>query len=135
MPRDPKFLAGRIFLVSAIVLTALPVPAQQPAPTPPLLQQLSAMLDPSTGVWTPQQIVTMGKLRDAAIIDPYAVKELQHLTGNIGPRLSGSPQAQAAVEYVAAEMKAQGAAVRLEKTSVPHWVRGEETGAVVSWPG
>jgi carboxypeptidase Q len=135
MSRDPKFLAGRIFLVSAIVLTALPVPAQQPAPTSPLLQQLSAMLDPSTGVWTPQQIVTMGKLRDAAITDPYAVKELQHLTGNIGPRLSGSPQAQAAVEYVAAEMKAQGAAVRLEKTSVPHWVRGEETGAVVSWPG
>ena len=135
MSRDSKFLVSHSLLVSAIVLTALQVPAQQPAPTSPLLQQLSAMLDPSTGVWTPQQIVTMGKLRDAAIADPYAIKELQHLTGNIGPRLSGSPQAQAAVDYVASEMKAQGAAVQLEKTSVPHWVRGEETGAVVSWPG
>lgn len=121
--------------VSALVLTALHVLAQQPAPTSPLMQQLSAMLDPSSGVWTTQQIITMGKLRDAAIGDPYALKELQHLTGNIGPRLSGSPQAQAAVEYVAAEMKAQGAIVQLEKTSVPHWVRGEETGALVSWPG
>jgi carboxypeptidase Q len=135
MSREPKFLASRILLVSAIVLTTPLVPAQQPAPTSPLLQQLTAMLDPSIGVWTPQQIATMGKLRDAAIADPYAIQELQHLTGNIGPRLSGSPQAQAAVDYVAAEMKALGAAVQLEKTSVPHWVRGEETAAVVSWPG
>src|SRR5277367_4630405 len=135
MPRDLRFFASRLLPVSALVLTALHVPAQQPAPTSPLMQQLSAMLDPSSGVWTTDQIVTMGKLRDAAIADPYAIKELQHLTGNIGPRLSGSPQAQAAVEYVAAEMKAQGAIVQLEKTSVPHWVRGEETGALVSWPG
>src|SRR5271155_968708 len=32
-------------------------------------------------------------------------------------------------------MKAQGATIQLEKTSVPHWVRGEETGALVAWPG
>jgi carboxypeptidase Q len=86
-------------------------------------------------VWTPQQVATMNKLRDAAIADPYAIAELQHLTGNIGPRLSGSPQAQAAVDYVAAEMKSLGASVQLEKTSVPHWIRGEEKGEVVAWPG
>jgi carboxypeptidase Q len=121
--------------LSALFLATLHVPAQQPAAASPLMQQLSAMLDPSNGVWTAQQIATMGKLRDAAIADPYAIMELQHLTGNIGPRLSGSPQALAAVEYVAAEMKAQGATVQLEKTSVPHWVRGEETGSLLSWPG
>jgi carboxypeptidase Q len=135
MSRDLKSFASRILPAAALALTAVHVPAQQPAPTSPLMQQLSAMLDPSSGVWTAQQIATMDKLRDAAIADPYAVKELQHLTGNIGPRISGSPQAQAAVEYVAKEMKEQGATVQLEKTGVPHWVRGEETGAVISWPG
>jgi len=89
----------------------------------------------STGAWTESQIATMEKLRDAAMQDPYALNELRHLTDNIGPRLSGSPQAQKAVDYVAAEMRALGADVQLEKTSVPHWVRGAETGELVSWPG
>lgn len=77
----------------------------------------------------------MTRLRDAAMEDPYALSELRHLTDNIGPRLSGSPQAQKAVDYVAAEMRALGAEVQLEKTSVPHWVRGAETGELTSWPG
>jgi hypothetical protein len=87
----------------------------------------------ASSAWTPAQLATMAKLRDAAISDPYALDQLRHLTDNIGPRISGSPQAQQAVEYVAAEMKALGAEVHLEKTSVPHWVRGAETGALVSW--
>ncbi len=77
----------------------------------------------------------MKRLRDAALSDPFAASELQHLTDNIGPRLSGSPQAQQAVEYVAAEMRALGATVQLEKTTVPHWVRGVETAQLVNWPG
>jgi carboxypeptidase Q len=92
-------------------------------------------MDTSTGAWTPQQIATMARLRDAALTDSYALDELRHLTDNIGPRLSGSPQAQHAVEYVATEMRALGADVQLEKTEVPHWVRGVETGEVLSWPG
>jgi len=58
-----------------------------------------------------------------------------HLSNNIGPRLSGSLQAQKAVEYVAAELKSIGAEVQLEKVMVPHWVRGEETAALIDWPG
>jgi Zn-dependent M28 family amino/carboxypeptidase len=87
------------------------------------------------GAWTPQQIATMQQLRDAAMNDPYAYTELRHLTDNIGPRIAGSPQAQHAVEWVAGEMRALGATVTIEKTTVPHWVRGEETGALSSWPG
>ncbi len=88
-----------------------------------------------TGAWTAAQVEAMGKMRDAALADSYAYDELRHLTDNIGPRLSGSPQAQAAVEYVAAEMRALGAEVSLEKTQVPHWARGEETAALTAWPG
>jgi carboxypeptidase Q len=92
------------------------------------------LMKSSTGAWTTDQIATMAHLRDAAIQDPYALAELRHLTDNIGPRLSGSPQAQQAVEYVAAEMRALGAEVQLEKTLVPHWVRGTETGELLNWP-
>ncbi len=111
--------------------------AQQPSQPPSAVMQtrMERFLAPETGAWTPEQIVTLARLRDAALTDDYAYMRLRHLTDNIGPRLSGSPQAQQAVEYVAAEMRALGADVSLEKTMVPHWVRGEETAALTDWPG
>ena len=39
------------------------------------------------------------------------------------------------MEYVAAEMRALGMEVTLEPVMVPHWVRGEETAALVGFPG
>ena len=50
-----------------------------------------------TGAWSSDQIATMARLRDAALKDSFSLDELRHLTDNIGPRLSGSPQAQHAV--------------------------------------
>ncbi len=93
------------------------------------------MMNESNGAWSTEQIANMARLRDAAMEDTYAIRELRHLTDNIGPRLSGSPQAEQAVHYVAAEMRALGAEVQLEKTSVPHWVRGIETGELTKWSG
>jgi Zn-dependent M28 family amino/carboxypeptidase len=106
-------------------------PAQ---PAPGVLDRLNELAGGS-GAWTPEQLEVMARLREAAMKDPYALNELRHLTDNIGPRLSGSPQAQQAVDYVAAEMRALGAEVTLEKAMVPHWVRGAETAELVSWPG
>jgi hypothetical protein len=102
---------------------------------PTILDRLNAMVGEGKSAWTPEQRVTMERLRDAAMKDPYALDELRHLTDNIGPRLSGSPQAANAVEYVAAQMRALGAKVTLERAMVPHWVRGTETGDLVAWPG
>jgi len=93
------------------------------------------MMGEGKSAWTPEQLATMARLRDAAMKDSYAFDRLRHLTDNIGPRLSGSPQAQQAVDYVAAEMRALGAKVTLEKAMVPHWVRGAESAEVVKWPG
>ncbi len=92
--------------------------------------RLNAMMAGGKSAWTPEQLATMERLRDAAMKSAYAFDELRHLTDNIGPRLSGSPQAQQAVEYVAAEMRALGAEVTLEKAKVPHWVRGDGDGRV-----
>ena len=75
------------------------------------------------------------KLQNAALSSDYAYKQTGYLTNNIGPRLTGSPQAARAVEYVADEMRKLGLEVRLQKLTVPHWVRGEEKGELVEFEG
>lgn len=117
---------------SAVQSTRGPGPAAQ---QPSMLDRLNAMLAGGKSAWSEDQLATMERLRAAAMKSDYAYNELQHLTNNIGPRLSGSPQAQKAVDYVAGEMRALGAEVTLEKASVPHWVRGMETGELTAWPG
>ena len=93
------------------------------------------MMAGGKSAWSDEQLHTMERLRDAAMKSDYAYNELEHLSDNIGPRLSGSLQAQKAVDYVAAEMRALGAEVTLERATVPHWVRGAETGELLTWPG
>ncbi len=85
--------------------------------------------------YSPQLTAELKKLQQAALDSDYALKQVAYLCNNIGPRLSGSAQAQAAVEYVAAEMRKLGLEVKLEKVMVPHWVRGVETGALTEFKG
>ena len=135
---DPiqKKLAFVAVAVLTVVMSGPCSLAQSAAsqPSPSILDRFNELAG-SKGAWTPEQLAVMARLRQAAMSDPYALNELRHLTDNIGPRLSGSPQAQQAVDYVAAEMRALGAEVKLEKAMVPHWVRGAETAELVSWPG
>jgi hypothetical protein len=86
-------------------------------------------------VFSPQTLSELKQLQKAALESNYAYRQVAHLANNIGQRLSGSPQAAKAVEYVAAELKAIGCEVHLEKVMVPHWVRGDETAALVQFPG
>ncbi len=85
--------------------------------------------------WSAAELQQLRQLQTAAMQDDYAYRQTAHLTDNIGPRLPGSPQAAAAVQYVADEMRKLGLEVTLEKVSVPHWVRGEERAELVSYPG
>src|SRR5580693_3452032 len=74
-------------------------------------------------------------IRDAALADDYAYRQVAHLTDNIGPRPSGSPQAEGAVEYVAGELRQLGLEVRLEQVRVRRWMRGTETAELTEYPG
>jgi carboxypeptidase Q len=74
-------------------------------------------------------------IREAALSSDYAWHQLEHLTENIGPRPAGSPQAQAAAEYVAGEMRKLGLEVHLEPAQVTHFIRGEEKAELVEYPG
>jgi len=86
-------------------------------------------------VFSPETLSDLKRLQQSALNSDYAYKQVAHLANNIGPRLSGSAQAAKAVEYVAGELKAIGCDVQLEKVMVPHWVRGEETAALVQFAG
>ena len=85
--------------------------------------------------FTDAQVATMRRIAQAALGDDYAYEQLRVLTQRIGPRLSGSAGAAAAVEYVSAELAKQGLTVTREKVTVPHWVRGRETAELVGYPG
>jgi carboxypeptidase Q len=61
-----------------------------------------------------------------------AYDTLAYLTDNIGQRLSGSKSAAAAVTWTTSQFRQWGIDVKNEPVTVPHWVRGMETGALVS---
>jgi len=111
-----------ISLISSLV-PLLPLQAQNPESAnavKPLSQELK------------NQLIA---LRDAALKDQYVYEQTAHLTDNIGPRPVGSMQAQAAVQYVAGELRRLGLEVQLEEIAVPHWIRGAETAELVDYPG
>lgn len=71
----------------------------------------------------------------AALRTDHAYQLLREVTA-LGPRLSGSPQAAAAVELTRQMMeRLQFANVRLQPIMVPHWVRGAvEEAAIINSP-
>jgi carboxypeptidase Q len=120
------------FLRALLFLCALQVDAQQ---TPSETSHSNASPSPTPIVFSPQTLADLKQLQKAALESDYAYRQVAHLANNIGPRLSGSAQAAKAVEYVANELKAIGCEVQLERVMVPHWVRGEETAALIEFPG
>jgi carboxypeptidase Q len=133
-------MACRVFIVSFIAfligssLTEAQNPPQKPTSMPswgsaPQASQTDLQNFP------PLLLQQLSAIKAAALNDDYAYREVTHLTENIGPRPSGSPQARAASEYVAAELRQLGLEVRLQPVMVSHWVRGAETAALVEYPG
>jgi hypothetical protein len=77
----------------------------------------------------------LAKIRDTAMGTDYAYQRLEDLTDLVGPRLSGSAGAAAAVQQVADELRKLGAKVTLQPVKVPHWVRGAEAAELVDYKG
>lgn len=81
---------------------------------------------------TDEQVIR--KIYDEALGKGQSYEMLEHLCTKIGPRLSGSPGAAAAVEWSRQVMHAYGFdSVWLQPVMVPHWVRGKkEIGRIVN---
>ena len=71
------------------------------------------------------------RLVGSALTDGVAYARAAELTDGIGPRLSGSAGAEAAVKWAVQRFRDDGLEVRTEPVKVPHWVRGEERGEVL----
>lgn len=114
------------------------------SPTLPLLLALLGLLDaPRSGAgdvvsegWLEAYRKDAQRIIAAAIADDTAWRRLAELTDRFGPRLSGSPQLEAALRWGAEQMRREGLAnVRLEPVLVPHWVRGRESAVLVEPDG
>ncbi|MES2284557.1 MAG: M20/M25/M40 family metallo-hydrolase [Bacteroidota bacterium] len=72
------------------------------------------------------------KIFNEALTNGKSYSNLDYLSNKIGGRLSGSPEAQKAVEWTFKAMKEAGAdTVYLQECMVPHWVRGEKESAKI----
>jgi len=70
---------------------------------------------------------TIRRIYDEALSKGKSYEMLENLTMKVGPRLSGSPGAAAAVEWSRHIMEEFGFdTVYLQPVMVPHWVRGEK---------
>lgn len=107
---------------------------QNPAPSLPSWSSPPHTSEAEQQNFPPLLLQQLSAIKAAALNDDYAYRELAHLTENIGPRQTGSLQATAAAQYVAGELRKLGLEVRLQPVTVPHWVRGEETAALVEYP-
>ncbi|MFD2514351.1 M20/M25/M40 family metallo-hydrolase, partial [Pontibacter locisalis] len=77
---------------------------------------------------------TIKKFYDNALTSYESYENLRYLTKKIGARLSGSPQAAAAVEWSKQVMEAMDLdTVYLQEVMVPYWVRGDkEVGRILN---
>ncbi|HEX2191297.1 MAG TPA: M28 family metallopeptidase [Longimicrobiaceae bacterium] len=104
-------------LAAAALLAAAPsaLPAQQPGPV------AAAYREPAD------------RLIDRALADSSAWERLTVLVDRFGPRFSGTPNLELAIDWILAEMRKDGLEnVRGEPVMVPHWVRGRESAELVS---
>src|SRR5665213_689874 len=81
----------------------------------------------TSGIIAQTDSAVIKKIFNEALTNGKSYSNLDYLANKIGGRLSGSPQAQQAVEWAFKAMKEAGAdTVYLQECMVPHWVRGEK---------
>jgi hypothetical protein len=104
-------------LLGLAAVGAAPKPTPAPSPAPSLRQAYEA---------------PVARIVGTALLAGQDYETLAHLTDAIGPRLSGSPGAEAAVRWTTEEFRRYGLETRTEEVMVPHWERGEEWGRLTA---
>ncbi|HSC54189.1 MAG TPA: M28 family peptidase [Phnomibacter sp.] len=100
------------------------------------LWSLVLVMTGSLPVFAQPDSVQLARLSSQIMQQSTAYENLRYLCKQVGPRLSGSPQAQKAVEATARMLKEAGAdTVFLQPCMVPHWERGAKEIGVVSYGG
>jgi Zn-dependent M28 family amino/carboxypeptidase len=115
-------------LLATLPATALPagaqmqMPGEQPAGMPAVPGPLAAKYKADAD-----------KILAAAMADEEGYAALTYLCDHVGKRVSGSPQLNTAVEWGAELMRKAGLEnVKVQSVMVPHWVRGTESGTILT---
>ncbi len=89
---------------------------------------LCTVAGPLNGQVAKDYHATADRIIQAAQADSFAYQRLAQLTDTFGHRLSGSRNLEEAIDWILAQMAADGLEnVRGEPVMVPHWVRGKES--------
>ncbi len=96
----------------------------------------SALLFPLASLAQNEDSITIRKIANDVLTNGKAYDNLRFLCKKIGPRLSGSANAQKAVEATARMLKEAGAdTVYLQPCMVPHWIRGAKEKGYIQMAG
>ncbi len=107
--------SGAIAVLLSILALGSPAAAQSPSTIPAAVR------------------ATAATLRSQALQGTKAFDVVRSLTVEVGPRPAGSKAYDAAVAWGLRTLKDLGFSnVHAEKATVPHWVRGEESGEIVA---
>lgn len=108
---------AQVILVGLIALSCAQPPGELPSPATP---RRTAIAD--------QYRSDANRLIDAALADSTAYFRVGQLADRFGSRLSGTPQLEAAIDWIVARMREDGLDnVHTQPVMVPRWVRGEES--------
>ena len=109
-------LMVRLVLLMAGVAAAMGLEAQE-----------TASIDP----WSTQDSVMLARIHQQVLGEGACYEDLRFLCKEVGPRLSGSPEADEAILWGGKTLQALGVGeVRMQPVIVPHWERG---GAEQAW--
>jgi hypothetical protein len=127
MNRFATLLTGAALLVAQTVFAQMGSPDAPPAPGLPAI----------TGPLAAKYKADADKILQASTSDDDGYVALTYLCDHIGKRLSGTPQLNTAVEWGAELMHKAGLQnVTVQPVMVPRWVRGSESGTIItSGPG
>jgi Zn-dependent M28 family amino/carboxypeptidase len=122
MNRITSLVATAALLVTLPVGAQMQMPGEQPAGMPAVPGPLAAKYKADA-----DRILT------TAMADDGGYAALTYLCDHIGKRVSGSPQLLTAVEWGADLMRKAGLQnVKVQPVMVPRWVRGSESGTIMT---
>jgi carboxypeptidase Q len=109
-------------LISILTVSCAPPPGGAPTPG-------TSRTDRIGGTYRAQA----DRIIDAALADSTAYRRVGVVADHFGARFSGTPQLEAAIDWILARMQEDGLEnVRGEPVMVPRWVRGDESLELVS---
>jgi Zn-dependent M28 family amino/carboxypeptidase len=122
---------------------SLHLPSVRKSPMPltrtiPSALALLAVLSAAANAQSPGPLATQykpaaDKLIAASLADPEGYANLAYLCDHIGKRISGSNKLLEAISWSESLMKKEGLAnVHTQPATVPHWVRGQESGEIIA---